>query len=106
MDRRDFVKTLPVVTLAGMAAPEAQAVDPPAQAGASATGRAQAATSNEGGVHHLLTKEGGIPKYVQHIRETDMDGIGPDGKPIPGYKAAGTGSTRRSPLTTRRSHIR
>ena len=43
-------------------------------------------------VHHLLTKKPGIPDYVTYIRETDMDGIGPDGKPIPGYKAVGTGS--------------
>ena len=47
-------------------------------------------------VHHLLTKEAyddGIPPYVKHWRESDMDGIGPDGKPVPGYNAAGAGVT-------------
>jgi hypothetical protein len=56
--------------------------------------QAQGGTSSKvGGVRHLLSKKEGVPGYVKHLRETDMDGIGPDGQPVPGYKAVGTGSS-------------
>ena len=35
---------------------------------------------------------GSAPDWAKRMVTTDMDGIGPDGKPIPGYKAVGTGS--------------
>ena len=48
-------------------------------------------------VHHLLSKKEGFPPYANHWRETDMDGVGPNGKPVFVYKAAGAGVT---PTTT------
>jgi hypothetical protein len=79
-DRREFLTTLPLAAAA--------------EGGeASAAGSARAAAaSDQVGLHHLLTKKAGTPDYVGHLRESDMDGMGPDGKPVPGYKAAGTGS--------------
>jgi hypothetical protein len=55
--------------------------------------RAQGERTQDG-IRQLLSKKTGTLDYVKALppKETDMDGIGPDGKPVPGYKAVGTGS--------------
>ena len=92
MDRRTFVKSLPIVTVAGAAATQNSDAQAAVQQAAAQSGNAKAAPSKDG-IRHLLTKRPGTPDYVGYLKETDMDGIGPDGKPVPGYKAAGAGST-------------
>ena len=93
MKRRTILKTLPAITLLPAAlgvtaqAAAAQTSDAPAAGGAQAEG-------SQDGVRQLLSKKPGTPDYVNALplKQSDMDGIGPDGKPIPGYKAVGTGS--------------
>ena len=41
----------------------------------------------------MLTKVEALPESVKHIRETDLDGSGSEGKPVPRYKAAAARST-------------
>ncbi|MEE9589484.1 MAG: aconitase X [Hyphomicrobiaceae bacterium] len=89
MKRRDFIKLLPVVTVA-----------PAAIAAGAKTAFSGPGSASEGsGVHHLLSKQkGGVPDYARHImRESDMLGLGPDMKPDPDYNATGSGVT---PATT------
>ncbi len=88
MKRRDFIKAVPAAALApaALTANSEEAVSQEAQVGIAPAQR---------GAHHLLTKRptpNGAPNFVQHWRETDMDGIGPDGKPDPGFKSTRTGS--------------
>lgn len=35
---------------------------------------------------------GMAPDWVRNLRESNMDGLGPDGKPDPNYPATGTGA--------------
>jgi len=51
----------------------------------------------QGAVRHLLSKKEGVPPFVKSWKETDMEGLGPDGKPVPGYSATGSGA---APATT------
>ena len=69
MERRDFVKTLPVVALAGAAAQNSDAQAAAAQAGGtSAADSAQAkGASDQEGVRQLLSKKPGTPDYVEEI---------------------------------------
>ena len=92
MERREFVKLVPLTALAGTAGLSSEAQAANAQAVAAAGDTQVAGSKDE--VRQLLSKKPGMPKYTKNlpIRQTDMDGIGPDGKPIPGYKAVGTGS--------------
>ncbi len=39
---------------------------------------------------------GKVPAWVKSMLESDMDGIGPDGKPDPNYNATGTGHAPRN----------
>ena len=56
---------------------------------------AQAGTTSAGtGVHHVLSKRPGTPDHALYTeRQSDMLGLGPDGKPVPGYNATGVGVT-------------
>ena len=87
MKRRDFVKNTIVASGAGAMIPiTALAGEEVAK---------DAACPQAERVCQLLTKKPGAPDYLDRLplKETDMDGIGPDGKPVPGCRAAGTGST-------------
>ena len=91
MKRRDFCKEIVILpaSAALVSVPRLGDAATPAQAEQAAT------TSRGSGAHHLLSKQaykGNVPPYVKYWRETDMDGIGPDGKPVPGYKSTRTGS--------------
>jgi predicted aconitase len=37
---------------------------------------------------------GQAPDWAKSLRDSDMVGLGPDGKPVPGYRATGTGHAR------------
>ncbi len=99
MDRREFVRTVPLTVLTGAAASAIHGSS--AQAAAQGGGEAGSAAGTAGapdqvGIHHLLTKEAGTPAYVANWRETDMDGLGPDGKYVRGFRSAGTGSAPKN----------
>ena len=80
MDRRAFVMRVPLTIGAAVVLPSAaHAQNRSAQTKPS--GRAPAATSGN--------QE--VPGYAQNLRSSDMDGLGPDGRPMPGYKASGKG---------------
>ena len=80
MDRRAFVTLVPLTVGAAMVLPSAvHAQNRKAQTKPS--GRAPAATSGK--------QE--VPGDARNLRSSDMDGLGPDGRPMPGYKASGKG---------------
>ena len=90
MRRRDFLKS-------AAAAPACAALV--GETGAAMSQEASKSTASDTasgplGARNLLTKRpsDGVPEFVQHWRETDNDGIGPDGKQIPGYRSTRTGS--------------
>jgi hypothetical protein len=96
MKRREIIKAVPLAAMvpAGLSLPGGSARAEAASAVGAATAETPSAAGQEG-LHQLLTKKPGTPDYIDHLppKETDMDGLGPDGKPVPGYRAAGTGST-------------
>ncbi len=50
-------------------------------------------TASQEDIRHLLSKKGGVPKYVGNMKQSDMLGLGPTGKPDPNYNATGCGVT-------------
>jgi len=87
MKRRTFIKTVPLAALAPAALPallaEASRAEPTDE---DVTGRPSSGASGSGEP---------APDWVRGLRDSDMDGLGPDGKPVPGYKATGTGHARK-----------
>ena len=59
----------------------------------SAAASTAAGDSKTGGVHHLVSKQPGVPPYARNMKQSDMLGLGPDGKPDPDYQATGSGVT-------------
>jgi hypothetical protein len=57
---------------------------------------AKAAAQESSGVPGAGAPEGGdkAPDWVRNLRESDMDGLGPGGKPDPNYRATRTGASR------------
>jgi len=94
MKRRDFLKTAAVAPAATtlFIHPDYAAAQSATEATSETT--AQQASTKTTGARNLLTKRpvDGVPDFAQHMRETDMDGIGPDGKQIPGFRSTRTGS--------------
>ncbi len=89
MKRRDFIKAVPLAALAPLAPAALSAKSASAQ-----TLQAQAGSASGGsGVRHLLSKKSGVPDYARFMRQSDMLGLGPDGKPDPNYNATGSGVT-------------
>ncbi len=80
MKRREFVKTIPLTALvpAGLAATQ------PAHA-QTATATEQASSGASG--------TGGFPEFAKHYLTTDMEGLGPDGKPT-GQRMTFTGASK------------
>ena len=87
MNRRKFIKGSTMAVAAVALLPG----NVPAQAAKAGT----ASTASTGsGVNHILTKRPGTPDHALYTeRQSDMLGLGPDGKPVPGYKATGVGVT-------------
>ena len=87
MNRRKFIKRSTMAAAAVALLPG----NVPAQAAKAGT----ASTASTGsGVNHILTKRPGTPDHALYSeRQSDMLGLGPDGKPDPGYKATGVGVT-------------
>ncbi len=86
MDRREFVKVVPLTALPlliGCRAGEDGKI-----AGPATSDKASRAASGASGAGERA------PDWVTSLRDSDMDGLGPDGKPVPGYKATGTGHAR------------
>ena len=77
MKRRTFVKVLPVLPVLPSAF---FARDGKAQDG-KVSGKPSSGASG--------TRE--IPAYAKDLRSSDMEGLGPDGRPLPGYKTTGKG---------------
>ena len=84
MKRRTFVKLLPLAAMApgqlvahGSAGENTGAPSPPS-AGSQAGGGAQT---------------GDVPDWAKHVLDSDMQGLGPDGKPT-GQKATFTGASK------------
>ncbi len=87
MKRRDFIKAVPVAALApaALTANPEKAFSQQTQAGT---------TPGQGGVRHLLSKPSGSPDHALYSeRQSDMLGLGPDGKPDPDYNATASGVT-------------
>jgi predicted aconitase len=86
MDRRTFVKLVPLTVGAVAVLPsEAQAKQSNAR-----TPKARARRAAEQPTSRASGGDG-YPAWVKSMRESDMDGMGPDGRPVPGYRATGTG---------------
>ncbi len=84
MERRSFIKTASIAGAALGLLPErvlAQAKKSAAQASPRASGGA--------------SKAGAVPGWAKSLTDTDMDGLGPDGKPEPNYNATRTGYARK-----------
>ena len=84
MNRRSFFKLLSmawgaVVLLPGRLLAQAEKTAAKSSAGTSGTGASKTS--------------GKVPAWVKSMRESDMDGMGPGGKPDPNYRATGTGSS-------------
>ena len=84
MNRRQFIKrstmaAAAVALLPGNLPVQAAKAAAPASSGAIGTGASKTS--------------GKVPAWVKSMRESDMDGLGPDGKPDPNYRATGTGSS-------------
>ena len=87
MKRRDFMKTVAAASAAGAVVPLGCLTG-----AAPAKDAANARTASREGVRHVLSKRPGTPDHALYTeRQSDMLGLGPDGKPVPGYKAAGAG---------------
>ena len=86
MKRRDFIKAIPVAALAP-AALAAQAGNVFAQK--AQTGPSQAVKKASSGA----SGTGKLPGYARKFLTSDMDGVGPDGKPT-GQKATFTGASK------------
>jgi hypothetical protein len=85
MDRRTFVKLVPLTVGAVAVLPsEAQAKQSNAR-----TPKARARRAAEQPTSRASGGDG-YPAWVKSMRESDMDGMGPDGRPVPGYRATGT----------------
>ena len=84
MERRAFVKLLPTLPLLPSAL---CALGGTAQAGAAQDTVAASAPA-------AGSQAKGVPDYAGKILHSDMDGLGPDGKPITGYKATFTGHSK------------
>jgi hypothetical protein len=80
MQRREFIKLVPASVLVS-----SQLLTEAANAEVEKTAD-QASTATSGTSAH--------PDWVKSLRDSDMDGLGPDGKPVPGYSANGTGHAR------------
>ena len=88
MKRRDFIKAIPVAALApaALTAQAGNVFAQKAQTGPSqgaATGKASSGASGTGK----------LPGYARKFLTSDMDGVGPDGKPT-GQKATFTGASK------------
>jgi predicted aconitase len=99
MKRREFCKTAALVPASGAILPLSQLAEAtePAE-----TASAQQASSASTGARTLFTQRptaNGVPDFAQYWRESDFDGIGPDGKQIPGFR-----STRTGAAATKTSH--
>ena len=85
MKRREFCQTVGLVSASGLLVGCDPKVDTPSKADTpspSAESQAAAAPARS------------APDWVRSLRDSDMDGLGPDGKPVPGYKATRTGHAR------------
>jgi predicted aconitase len=85
MKRRDFIKAIPLTAAMPALLPivigDAKVATAPA---GQAAGKAASGASGTGKA----------PDWAKNLRDSDMDGLGPDGKPVPGYRATGTGHAR------------
>jgi predicted aconitase len=87
--RREFVQTVGLASATGLIVgcdPKADTSTPSAES--QAAGAKAAATKTAG------TPAKAVPDWVKSLRDSDMDGLGPDGKPDPNYRATGTGHAR------------
>jgi predicted aconitase len=87
MDRRSFVKLVPLTVGAVAVLPRE------ARAGQTAEARAGTTAAPPGS---RPSRSGGHPEWARSLRDSDMDGLGPDGKPQPDYRATRTGHARPS----------
>ncbi len=89
MKRRDFVKTVGLVSASGMVAgcdSSEEAAAP--ESTVATTGGAQAPSANA-----AVTEAKATPEWAQHMLTSDMQGLGPDGKPT-GQTATFTGASK------------
>jgi len=92
MKRRDLLKKAPLVALAPAALQSlAGCADE-----TSSTGKDEVASAASSASATPDPEPAGPPRetpvWAKNLRDSDMDGLGPDGKPVPGYSATGTGS--------------
>ena len=90
MKRREFVKSIPLAALlpAGLAAQAGNALAGNAQAG-----NAQASNAKAGDTTAGKAGAKDVPDYAEHFLTSDMNGLGPDGKPT-GQTATFTGASK------------
>ncbi len=84
MKRRKFVQSVVLTTAASAsAAGVLTSCDPPAETKPPVSKVQLGASEN-----------GNVPDWASNLKDSDMIGLGPDGKPDPGYNANGTGHAR------------
>ena len=88
MKRRDFVKAIPLSALlpVGLSALSGCEADSGSAKAVKVAGQASSGSSGTGEV----------PDWVKSMRDSDMVGLGPDGKPDPNYRANGSGHAREN----------
>ena len=93
MDRRKFVKLSTATCGTAALLPKELHAQTQKSAAPAARSAQSAGASSQETVRHLLSKKKGVPKYAGNMKQSDMLGLGPDGKPDPNYKATGIGVT-------------
>ncbi len=86
MKRREFCQTVGLVSASGALLSCDRQADTPPPSAESATAGAQAQAAADPARN--------APDWVRSLRDSDMVGLGPDGKPDPNYNATGTGHAR------------
>jgi hypothetical protein len=95
MKRRDFEKLVPLSALATSAILSREATASAGRAPTKTT-TAQASAGASG--------SGEAPAWVKSMKDSDMVGLGPDGKPDPNYNANGTGHSLAPVDPTKKPH--
>jgi predicted aconitase len=90
MKRRDFVKLSAAAAGAGLLPACGQGGGGGAAAPGGGAAPAQAASAGAGFMERLAE----MPEWARRIFDSDQDGIGPDGKPDPNYRATRSGRSR------------
>ncbi len=95
LKRRDFIKAMPAAALApaALSLQTRKAAAVPADIATPDTGKTNNAKRTTK-TKPIASIKKAISDYKRWLASSDMNGLGPDGKPIPNYKANGTGHSR------------